>query len=185
MSVWLQQTYGIRCLGALGFENTYALAVPEKLADSLHLVSIDDLARFAPEMTIASDYEFFSRPEWTTLTETYHLRFRETRTMDHSLMYAAVANGAVQVISAYSTDGWIADYHLRVLTDPRHAFPPYDAVLLVSPNASDDIRLTQLLAGLAGTIDADRMRQANKIVDVDGGTVREAATFLDSIIGAR
>lgn len=48
-------------------------------------------------------------------------------------MYRAAANGDVDVISAFSSDGRIAQYGLKILTDPRHALPPYDAVLLVPP----------------------------------------------------
>lgn len=182
MTEWLKDKHGIVCLGALGFENTYALALPENLAESLNVHSIADLAVYSPNLAIASDYEFFSRPEWTNLTESYGLRFREERIMDHTLMYPAVDGRQVDVISAYSTDGWIVDYNLRVLADPRRAFPPYDAIILLSANAAADSSLAAALGNLVGGIDNDAMRRANKIVDVDGGSVQKAATFLDSII---
>ena len=47
--------------------------------------------------------------------------------MDPSLMYQAVANGQVDVISAFSTDGRIAALDLVLLEDERGAIPPYDA----------------------------------------------------------
>ncbi|MEJ0041410.1 MAG: glycine betaine ABC transporter substrate-binding protein [Rhizomicrobium sp.] len=43
--------------------------------------------------------------------------------------------GDVDVISAFSSDGRIAQYDLKVLTDPKGALPPYDAILLVSAGA--------------------------------------------------
>ena len=53
--------------------------------------------------------------------------------MQPEFMYAAAANGEVDVIAGYTSDGRIAQFDLVVLDDPRHAIPPYDAVLLISP----------------------------------------------------
>ena len=93
-------------------------------------------------------------------------------------MYAAVAEGQVDVITAFSTDGRIAAYDLVVLDDPRGAFPPYDALLLLGPAQGD--ALAAALAGLAGAIDNAAMRAANRRVDVEGGTLAEAAKVLQS-----
>ena len=43
--------------------------------------------------------------------------------MDPTLMYAAVARGTVDVVSAYTSDGRIKAFDLVVLEDPKHAFP--------------------------------------------------------------
>ena len=51
---------------------------------------------------------------------------------------AAVAAGDVDVISAYSSDGRIAKYDLKVLADPKQAIPPYDAIVLLAPKRADD-----------------------------------------------
>ena len=48
-------------------------------------------------------------------------------------MYRALADGEADVISAFSSDGRIAADDLVVLDDPKHAIPPYDAVVLISP----------------------------------------------------
>ena len=74
----------------------------------------------------------------------------------------------VEVIGAFSSDGRIAAYDLTVLEDPRNAFPPYDAVLLVSPAARTRPGLIEALEPLLGRIDDQTMRQANKQVDLDG-----------------
>ena len=54
----------ITLLGELGFANAYALVMPSKRAEALGIHSIADLASHAPTMSMAADYEFFSRPEW-------------------------------------------------------------------------------------------------------------------------
>ena len=66
----------ITLLGELGFENAYALVMPRKRAEQLGIRTIADLASRAANMSIAGDYEFFSRPEWAALRKAYGLSFR-------------------------------------------------------------------------------------------------------------
>ena len=64
----------ITLLGDLGFENAYALVMPRKRAEALGIRSIADLASHAGTMSMAADYEFFSRPEWAGLRKAYGLQ---------------------------------------------------------------------------------------------------------------
>jgi osmoprotectant transport system permease protein len=178
MSRWLDAQYGIRLLGPLGFENTYTLAMRREDAERKKISSIEELSPYAPVLVIGSDYEFFARAEWAALKETYRLAFAREMTFDPSLMYGAVREGKVDVISAYSTDGRIIAFDLRTLSDPQRALPPYDAVLLLSPSAAKDRRIAKALMPLLHAIDDTAMREANKIVDVDRRSVEEAAGFL-------
>ncbi|KJC52959.1 ABC transporter permease [Bradyrhizobium sp. LTSP885] len=151
----------ITLLGELGFENAYALVMPKKRADELGIRTIADLASRAPTMSIAGDYEFFSRPEWAGIQKAYGLSFRTQRQMQPDFMYAAVASGEVDVIAGYTSDGLIAKYDLVALEDNRNAIPPYDAILLLSPKRKDDQALTGALQPLLGKIDITAMRAAN------------------------
>jgi osmoprotectant transport system permease protein len=151
----------VTLLGELGFENAYALVMPRPRAEALHIRSIADITAHAHQLSIAGDYEFFSRPEWAALTKAYDLRFRAQRQMQPDFMYAAVAAGEVDVIAGYTSDGLIAKYDLVVLDDPKAAIPPYDAVLLISPSRADDARLREALRPLLGAISIDAMRGAN------------------------
>ena len=151
----------ITLLGELGFENAYALVMPKKRAEALGIRTIADLAAHASTLSIAGDYEFFSRPEWAALQKAYGLSFRAQRQMQPDFMYAAVASGEVDVIAGYTSDGLIAKYDLVVLDDPRHAIPPYDAILLLAPKRAGDERLQAALQPLLGKIDIATMREAN------------------------
>src|SRR6202048_1961681 len=111
-------TQSITLLGELGFENAYALVMPKKRAEALGIHSIADLAAHAGTMSLAADYEFFSRPEWAALQKAYGLSFRAQRQMQPDFMYAAVASGEVDGIAGYTRDGLIAKYDLVVLDDP-------------------------------------------------------------------
>jgi osmoprotectant transport system permease protein len=152
---------GITLLGTLGFENAYALVMPRKRADALGIRSIADLAEHAPALSVAADYEFFSRPEWAGLRDAYGLNFRAQRQMQPDFMYAAVAAGDIDVIAGYTSDGLIQKYDLVALDDVKHAIPPYDAILLLAPKRAHDEVLQAALKPLLGKIDVASMREAN------------------------
>ncbi len=174
VTAFLRERAGISVVAALGFENAYAIVMRNDRAAGARRIS--DLVARAPELTIASDYEFFSRPEWRALSAAYGLRFAAERSMDPSLMYQAVAAGDVDVASAFSTDGRIAAFDLRVLDDDRGAIPPYDAVVLASARlVREEPRVVAALASLEHAIDADTMRRMNAAVDHDGRSPDDVA----------
>ncbi|HEY7153179.1 MAG TPA: ABC transporter permease/substrate-binding protein [Gemmataceae bacterium] len=177
---YLRDRHGVTCLGSLGFEDAYALAMPRRRARELNVRTLADLAEQAPALTIAGDLQFFRRPEWGSVRQTYGLTFRETKPMDPTLMYSAVSghSPSVDVICAYTSDGRIAAHDLLILDDPQHVFPPYDAVLLVSPRAVNKPGFIEALQRLVGAIDVKMMREANRQVDVDGRRPRQAGTEL-------
>jgi osmoprotectant transport system permease protein len=177
VSRWLLTTHRIRMLGALGFENAYALAMPRTTAEKLGIRSIADLAAHAGELSIAGDYEFFERPEWKAIQSAYGLRFRAQRTMQSDFMYKAAAAGDVDVVAAYTSDGRVAQFDLAVLDDPKHAIPPYDAILLLSPKRADDEQMIAALKPLIDKIPVVLMREANLRAS-NGDTPTDVANWL-------
>jgi|TARA_B100001964_G_scaffold245153_1_gene330276 osmoprotectant transport system permease protein len=172
----LTKDYGVHVVGALGFENTYALAMRSVDVKELRLQRISDLVPHASRLVFGSDYEFFGRPEWVSLQARYGLSFDREVTMDPSLMYQAVAQQDVDVITAFSTDGRIVALGLTTLEDDRNVMPPYDAVILVSDRlVSDQPRVVAALGGLVGAIDLNLMRAMNLAVDEGGRTPRSVA----------
>lgn len=185
MSAWLWNEHGIVALGRLGFENAYGFAMRRDRAQAMGVDSLDDLAPLAGELTIGGDPEVFSRAEWTATRDAYGLGAMQTRTMDSTFMYSAVRDGQVDLITAYTTDGRIAAFDLVLLDDPQGVLPPYDAVILLSPPASQRPGLADALAPLVGAIDDTAMREANRQVDLGGRTPAQAAAWLDEQIAGR
>jgi osmoprotectant transport system permease protein len=183
----LKARYGVTVLGPLGFENAYALAMKAAKAQALGVASIADLAVHAPDLTLGGDLEFLSRPEWAALKSAYGLNFRKAKAYNPTFMYRAIESGEADVISAFSSDGRIAEDRLVVLTDPKGAIPAYDAVVLLSPQRAADARLRRALQPLIGRIAVERMRQANLMVDRDHdkSTPAQAAAFLTQASGLR
>lgn len=180
MNGWLAQSHGIRSLGTLGFENAYALAMRRSHAEELGIRTIDDLAHHTRDMSIGGDYEFFGRPEWRQIRDSYGLNFNDHISYDSSIMYEAVALGHVDVVSAFSSDGRIAAFDLVALEDTRQVIPPYDAVLLLGPGVSVRDDVAHALLPLINAIDVHLMREANHMVDRDDqrNTVEQAALWL-------
>ncbi|QMW03551.1 ABC transporter permease/substrate-binding protein [Spirosoma foliorum] len=76
-------------------------------------------------------HEFYGRADgYPGLQKTYGLQLRP-RLIDQNLMYEAIHQGQVDIISGYSTDGRIKAFDLLVLDDNRHAFPPYAAAPII------------------------------------------------------
>jgi osmoprotectant transport system permease protein len=177
---WLEQQHDVACLGTLGFENAYALAMRRQQAQTLGIRTIGDLASYAPEMHIGGDYEFFSRPEWRAIKRAYGLDFADRQTYDSTFMYTALVAGEVDVISAFSSDGRIEEYDLVLLDDPRRAIPPYDAVVLLSPATAQRDEVVETLRPLLGTIELPTMQHANFLVDRQENkqTINQAAAWL-------
>jgi osmoprotectant transport system permease protein len=172
-------------LGPLGFENAYALAMRRDRAQALGIHSIADLASHAPDLTLGSDLEFLSRPEWAALKAAYGLNFKAEKRYQPTFMYKAVTGGEADVISAFSSDGRIAADDLVVLSDPRQAIPPYDAVILLSPRRAADAKFVAALRPLIGAIPVETMRTSNLSVDRDQDkqTPAQAAQALAKAIG--
>lgn len=162
---FLQDHHGVRVIGALGFENAYALAMRRDRAKALRISRLSELASHAPTLSIGADYEFLQRPEWKELVRQYGLHFATERSMDPSLMYEAIARENVDVISAFSSDGRIVAFELEVLIDDRGAMPPYDALMLAGPRVYEYPEVLRAFESLVGRIDADAMRRMNLLVD--------------------
>ena len=170
----LKRRDGVLVLGSLGFENAYAFVMRPDRAQALGVTSLEDLARQAPRLTLGSDLEFLSRPEWKAVDTAYGLGFRAKRSYQPTFMYRALSGGEADVISAFSSDGRIAADKLLVLTDPKGAIPPYDAVVLISPKRAGDRRLVEALRPLIGAIPVGAMQAANYSVDRNDGKASPA-----------
>ncbi len=182
---WAQATSGVRSIGSLGFENAYAFAMRGDDAKRRGIESLADLVDAAPGLTLGSDLEFLERPEWTAVRKTYPLRFKATTPYAPTFMYRALASGGADVISAFSSDGRIAADRLTVLSDPRHAIPSYNALLMVAPARAKDAKFVAALTPLVGRIPVSAMREANYQVDRDADkrTPEQAADWLATRIG--
>ncbi|HEX6107385.1 MAG TPA: glycine betaine ABC transporter substrate-binding protein [Gemmatimonadales bacterium] len=165
-----QARYGVRWLPPLGFENTYAIAVRRETAERLGLRTLSDLAPAAPALRAGLTPDFIGRADGLPgVSAAYGLRFAEVRALLPAVKYQALAEGAVDVIDGYSTDGLIARYDLVVLEDDRGFFPPYEAAALVGASLAErEPGAVAALTELSGRLDVAAMRGYNRRLELDG-----------------
>ena len=161
----------------LGFENAYAIAVDKDWAEAHGVSNISDLAPYATELTIGTDTEFDTREDGLPqITRVYGFTFKSNKSMAQSAMYEAMRDKKVDAISAYTTDSRNDLYGIKVLNDDKHAFPPYDAVILVSGDfAQKNPKAMEALGKLNNRINEDTMRRLNAQYDINGRNAREIA----------
>ena len=159
------------------FSNTYALALPQKVAEEFPGInSVSDLNKALREpenkkALVALDTEFANRSDGLLgMVKLYDLDLtrRNIRQMDAGLVYTALKNGQVFAGLVYTTDGRLSAFNLKLLDDDLHYFPDYTAAPVVRKEYLDaHPELEGLLKPLAELFDDETMRQLNARVDVN------------------
>lgn len=154
-------------LSPFGFNNTYAIAVRHAEAQRNKWMTISDLRGQAPTLRAGFTPEFLERPDgYPGLRAAYGFGFGDARDMGPELMYQAAAQGDVDVICAFATDGRIPAYKLQVLSDDQDFFPPYHAAPVVRREILNLFpQLREVLERLADVLDDETMQQLNYEVD--------------------
>jgi osmoprotectant transport system substrate-binding protein len=163
-----QERYQVAVTDPLGFENTFAMVIRGDMAERLHLTKLSQAGQYSPQWQLGVGYEFEQRPDGLPgLKQAYGLNFKDDpRLMDLGLLYRALNGRQVDMIAGNSTDGPIKAFHLAVLQDDKHYFPPYQAVPLVRQGALDRWpKLRGAFEGLAGKVSAEEMQAMNEAVD--------------------
>lgn len=175
--------HDIRLLEKLGFDNTYAMAVPQSLAETHGLETISDLIPLAGDLVFGGEHEFFTLEgsmKYGPFTEFYGLSFGDTAPVDVSLKYSAAENGDFDVVVVYATDGLNRKANLKVLEDDKSFFPDYNGAFLVREDTFEKFadtapNLEEVLNLLAGQISNEDMVEMTYQVDVQGRTVDDVA----------
>ena len=126
----------------------------------------------------AFDAEFLTRSDgYQGLSKCYGLKFAsEPVQMDPGLMYKAIADGAVDVIDGFATDGRIPAYKLIVLKDDKAFFPPYYAAPLIRKETLEKYpQLESILNRLADRISDETMQGLNFQIDENGRRAEDVA----------
>jgi len=120
--------------------------------------------------------EFIERGDgWQGLKAHYDFTM-PTVELEIGLMYQALYNGNVDVISGFSTDGRIEAYNLLSLQDDKQYFPPYDAAPVIRQDVLQQYpELQQAFSWLQGRITDAAMVKMNFRADHDKVDVDQVA----------
>lgn len=171
----------IEAVGPLGFNNTYALGVMQKISQKYQLESISDLINY-PELRFGFTNEFMDREDgWPALQSAYNLPQKDIRGLDHDLAYKALESNSIDVMDLYSTDAEIKYYNLVVLKDDLKHFPEYQAYFLVRKEIANDYPdVYRYLNLLKNKINEDKMSRMNAAVKIQKeSSALVAAAFVE------
>ncbi len=176
--------FDIKWMDPVGFNNTYALAITDEAYQKYGIETCSDLAEVSNELVFGAEHEFYNRPDgYDMMVETYGLEFKgEPKKMNVALKYQAIGNGEVDVIDAFTTDGPIKQYNLKVLEDDKNFFPPYYQAPIVRNETLEKYpELEEVLNSLAGKINDETMTELNYKIDVEGQEIETVAKeFLET-----
>lgn len=163
-------------LKPMAYQNTYAVAVPKKIAQEYGLKTISDLKKVEGQLKAGFTLEFNDREDGNKgLQKVYGLHL-QVSTMEPALRYQAIQSGDIQITDAYSTDAELARYDLVVLEDDKQLFPPYQgAPLMKAELLEKHPELESVLNKLAGKITEKQMSQMNYQVGVEGKPANQVA----------
>ncbi|MGM9532380.1 glycine betaine ABC transporter substrate-binding protein, partial [Intestinibacter sp.] len=163
----ISKNYDLQLLDPLGFNNTYTLAMEQDVAEKYNINTYSDLAKYSDEFVLSPTLAFENRDDGLPgLEEAYNMNFKDVKSMDGSLRYQALTSGKAQVIDAFSTDGLLEKFDLKVLEDDKNYFPPYYAAPVVNKDILEKYpELEEILNKLSGQIDEETMINLNYKVD--------------------
>jgi osmoprotectant transport system permease protein len=172
-----EQNFNVTWLQPIGFNNTYTLAMKRERAEQEGIETFTDLARKSPNFVLGATHEFLERPDgYRGLQQAYGMKFKEEKGLDPGLTYSAVKEGTTDANDAFSTDGRIEAFNLKVLKDDKQYFPPYFAVPVIRMDTlKAHPELEEVLNLLAGKIDDHAMSVLNGKVDLEGQQARAVA----------
>jgi len=173
---------GVGVTEPLGFDNTYALVMRRRVADSLGIRTISDL-RTHPELTVGLTHEFMERQDgWRPMAEHYGLRMTDVRGLEHALAYPALMRGELDLTDAYSTDARLEELDLAALEDDQAFFPDYQAVFLYRLDLGEDA--LGALAGISGTLNEEQMIHLNAAAERTGDYAAAAGIYFGEAANA-
>ena len=163
-----QKRWKVEWLQPFGFNNSFAMVIRGEDARRNHFETLSDAARGKTDWVLGIGYEFLQRPDGLAgLMRTYGLKIKgHAKTMDLGLLYRALEQQQVDMVAANATDGLLSVRDLRVLTDDRHYFPPYEAAPVVRAAALAAYPgMRAALDELAGRLTDKTMRRLNYELD--------------------
>ncbi|MGH8318990.1 MAG: glycine betaine ABC transporter substrate-binding protein [Steroidobacteraceae bacterium] len=166
--------------------NAWALAVRRDVADTYHLRTMSDFARWVRgggQVVLACSAEFANAGTLRSLEDTYGFKLTsdqlivlaggETTAM---ITAAAARTDGTNTAMVYATDGGISAANLVVLEDDKHDQPIYAPVPLIRAAVLREYpQIAALVKPLMESLDRKTLQRLNERVQVDGESIESVA----------
>jgi osmoprotectant transport system substrate-binding protein len=173
-----KRKFDLAWLKPLGYSSTWVLVMRKDKADQLGIMRISDLNQYADTLRFGTEQTFLTREDgYPGLKQAYGFEFKNVKAMEGSgLMYMALSEDNLDVVTGYGTDGQIAALNLVALEDDRSFFPPYDAAPVVRSELLERIPdIENVLNQLAGKITTEAMSSMCNQVDGESKEPKQVA----------
>jgi osmoprotectant transport system substrate-binding protein len=171
--------------------NTWAIAVPKTLADSQHLVTLDDFAAYVNRggtvKLIGSEEFVTSAAALPAFEQAYGFTLRQDQLVtvssgDTAQTEKAAADGTdgVNAAMAYGTDGSLSAFGLVILEDPRGVQPVYEPCPIIRGVVYNKYpEIGTILAPVFQSLDLVTLQTLNGQIAVQGQNPADVAnTYL-------
>lgn len=167
--------------------NTWAIAVPQELADAEGLASLEDFATYANDggyIKLIGSEEFVTSPAaLPSFQEAYGFTLSNDQLLTVSggntaLTEKAAAEGTdgVNAAMAYGTDGQVAALGLVVLDDPKGAQPVYEPAPRVRGEIIDEYpEIADILNPVFESLGLEDLQSLNAKIAVEGQIAMDVA----------
>ncbi|GAA2616184.1 glycine betaine ABC transporter substrate-binding protein [Streptomyces axinellae] len=175
---------GIVWLAPSRLNNTYALAVNDRLQRKYGVRALSDVAALSRKRraaaTVCVENEFASRDDGLTgMEKAYGMRIPSGNVskMSGGVVYTQAAKGSPCAFGeVFTTDGRIKAMRLNILRDDKHFFPNYNAAPEMNAATMRKYpRIAQVLAPVTRALDNKVARELNAKVDVEGQDPHQVA----------
>lgn len=154
----VKSRYDLEVSAPYGFSNTYALVMMSEKAKRMKIERISDLQKH-PDLTLGLSYEFLKRQDgWEALASFYRLP-QNAVGLEHGLAYQAMLQSQIDITDAYSTDGELKRYGLKLLRDDKGFFPDYQAISFYRASLPPEAKAA--IAKLTSSVSAEEMQSLN------------------------
>lgn len=161
--------YAMTWLSPSPANDSQGLAVSAAVSKRFRLTTLSECAREAPQLRLAAIPEFVSRADALPGLQRFYggFQFASVKTFDIGLQYDALAEGAADVATAFTTDSQIDTDRLTVLRDDRHFWPAYNIAPVVrSPVLHAHPQIASVLNALAPRLKDETLRAFNLLYNV-------------------
>ncbi len=162
--------YGMAWVGHYGFNNTYCLTVRGEIAREYGLETCSDLTPVSGEVIFGGNPDYLEREDgFPAVCETYGYNFKEVKSIDIGLKYAALGNASIDVTNGYTTDAQLGVQDVVPLKDDLHLQVNYFCSTVVREDTLEEYPgLEDALMLMDGLLSDAEMASLNAQVEVDG-----------------
>ena len=147
------------------------------VAREYNLATCSDLSAVSGDVVFGGNPDYIERADgFPVLCETYGYDFKDVKSIDIGVKYAALGNGDIDVTNGFTTDAQLAAQDVVVLEDDQHLQVNYYCSTVVRQDALEAYPgLEDALMLMDGILSDSEMAQLNYLVEVEQQDEAEVA----------